>query len=45
MEIKVPEVGESVLEALVAKWHQQDGARCAKTICSASWKPTRSPWS
>jgi 2-oxoglutarate dehydrogenase E2 component (dihydrolipoamide succinyltransferase) len=25
MEIKVPEVGESVVEALVAKWHKKDG--------------------
>jgi 2-oxoglutarate dehydrogenase E2 component (dihydrolipoamide succinyltransferase) len=27
MEIKVPEVGESVFEALVAKWHRKDGDR------------------
>jgi 2-oxoglutarate dehydrogenase E2 component (dihydrolipoamide succinyltransferase) len=25
MEIKIPEVGESVFEALVAKWHRQEG--------------------
>ncbi len=25
MEIKVPEVGESVHEATIAKWHKQDG--------------------
>jgi 2-oxoglutarate dehydrogenase E2 component (dihydrolipoamide succinyltransferase) len=30
MEIKVPEVGESVFEALVAKWHKKDGERVAK---------------
>ena len=30
MEIKVPEVGESVREAQVAKWHQADGASVAK---------------
>ena len=30
MEIKVPEVGESVVEALVAKWHKKDGERVAK---------------
>jgi 2-oxoglutarate dehydrogenase E2 component (dihydrolipoamide succinyltransferase) len=30
MEIKVPEVGESVFEALVAKWHRKDGERVAK---------------
>ena len=30
MEIKVPEVGESVFEALVAKWHKQDGEPVAK---------------
>ena len=30
MDIKVPEVGESVFEALVAKWHKQDGERVAK---------------
>ncbi len=30
MEIKVPEVGESVFEALVAKWHREDGDQVAK---------------
>jgi 2-oxoglutarate dehydrogenase E2 component (dihydrolipoamide succinyltransferase) len=30
MEIKVPEVGESVFEALVAKWHKKDGERVNK---------------
>jgi 2-oxoglutarate dehydrogenase E2 component (dihydrolipoamide succinyltransferase) len=30
MEIKVPEIGESVFEAVLAKWHQQDGADVAK---------------
>jgi 2-oxoglutarate dehydrogenase E2 component (dihydrolipoamide succinyltransferase) len=30
MEIKVPEVGESVFEALVAKWHKKDGERVSK---------------
>jgi 2-oxoglutarate dehydrogenase E2 component (dihydrolipoamide succinyltransferase) len=30
MEIKVPEIGESVFEAVLAKWHQQDGAAVAK---------------
>ena len=30
MEIKVPEVGESVFEALIAKWHKKDGERVAK---------------
>ncbi|WP_243373226.1 2-oxoglutarate dehydrogenase complex dihydrolipoyllysine-residue succinyltransferase [Geotalea sp. SG265] len=30
MEIKVPSVGESVSEALVAKWHKQDGDRVEK---------------
>jgi 2-oxoglutarate dehydrogenase E2 component (dihydrolipoamide succinyltransferase) len=30
MEIKIPEVGESVFEALVAKWHKKDGERVAK---------------
>jgi len=30
MEIKIPEVGESVIEALVAKWHKKDGERVAK---------------
>lgn len=30
MEIKVPEVGESVFEALVARWRKQDGERVAK---------------
>jgi 2-oxoglutarate dehydrogenase E2 component (dihydrolipoamide succinyltransferase) len=30
MEIKVPEVGESVVEALVAKWHKKDGENVAK---------------
>jgi 2-oxoglutarate dehydrogenase E2 component (dihydrolipoamide succinyltransferase) len=30
MEIKVPEVGESVVEALVAKWLRKDGERVAK---------------
>ncbi|MEZ4484457.1 MAG: dihydrolipoyllysine-residue succinyltransferase [Syntrophotaleaceae bacterium] len=26
MELKVPEIGESIFEALLAKWHQADGA-------------------
>lgn len=30
MEIRIPEVGESVIEALVAKWHKKDGDRVAK---------------
>lgn len=30
MEIKVPEVGESIFEALVAKWHKRDGERVKK---------------
>jgi 2-oxoglutarate dehydrogenase E2 component (dihydrolipoamide succinyltransferase) len=30
MEIKVPSVGESVSEALVAKWHKHDGERVEK---------------
>jgi 2-oxoglutarate dehydrogenase E2 component (dihydrolipoamide succinyltransferase) len=30
MEIKVPEVGESVVEALVAKWHKKDGDKVEK---------------
>ena len=30
MEIKVPEIGESVFEAVLAKWHRQDGAAVAK---------------
>ncbi len=30
MEIKVPEVGESVFEAVVAKWHKKNGDRVTK---------------
>ena len=30
MEIKIPAVGESVTEALIAKWHKQDGERVEK---------------
>jgi len=30
MDIKVPEVGESVFEAEVGKWHKKDGDRVAK---------------
>jgi len=30
MEIKVPEVGESVYEAEISKWHKQDGDRVKK---------------
>jgi len=30
MEIKVPEVGESVIEALVAKWHKKEGDNVEK---------------
>ena len=30
MEIKIPEVGESVFEALVAKWHKQNGEQVAR---------------
>jgi 2-oxoglutarate dehydrogenase E2 component (dihydrolipoamide succinyltransferase) len=35
MEIRIPEVGESVFEALVARWHKNDGDRVAKdeTVC------------
>ncbi len=27
MELKAPEIGESIFEALLVKWHQSDGAR------------------
>ena len=30
MDIKIPEVGESILEALVANWFKEDGAAVAK---------------
>lgn len=30
MELKVPEIGESIFEALLVKWHQNDGARISK---------------
>jgi len=30
MEIKIPEIGESILEALVANWLKEDGAKVAK---------------
>ena len=30
MEIKIPEVGESVFEALVAKWHKKDGEQVVR---------------
>jgi 2-oxoglutarate dehydrogenase E2 component (dihydrolipoamide succinyltransferase) len=30
MELKVPEVGESIFEALLVKWHQSDGASVSK---------------
>ncbi len=30
MEIKIPEIGESILEALVANWMKEDGAAVAK---------------
>jgi 2-oxoglutarate dehydrogenase E2 component (dihydrolipoamide succinyltransferase) len=30
MEIKIPEVGESVVEALVAKWHKKDGEQVVR---------------
>ena len=35
MEIRIPEVGESVFEALVSRWHKNDGERVAKneTVC------------
>jgi 2-oxoglutarate dehydrogenase E2 component (dihydrolipoamide succinyltransferase) len=35
MEIRIPEVGESVFEALIARWHKNDGERVAKdeTLC------------
>lgn len=35
MDIKIPEVGESVFEALVAKWHKQDGepVKRDETVC------------
>ncbi len=30
MELKVPEIGESIFEALLVKWHQNDGASIGK---------------
>ena len=30
MEIKIPEIGESILEALVANWFKEDGDAVAK---------------
>ncbi len=30
MELKVPEIGESIFEALLAKWHQSDGASVSR---------------
>jgi len=35
MEIRVPEVGESIVEALVAKWHRRDGetVRREEPVC------------
>ncbi|OHB32720.1 MAG: dihydrolipoamide succinyltransferase [Desulfuromonadaceae bacterium GWC2_58_13] len=30
MEIKIPEVGESIVEATIARWHKQDGDRVGK---------------
>ncbi|OEU64009.1 MAG: dihydrolipoamide succinyltransferase [Desulfuromonadales bacterium C00003094] len=30
MELKVPEIGESIFEALLVKWHQSDGASVSK---------------
>ena len=30
MEIKIPEVGESIFEAVIAKWHKQDGDQVAQ---------------
>ena len=30
MEIRIPEVGESVFEALVAKWHRKNGERVTR---------------
>src|SRR5512136_400533 len=30
MDIKIPDVGESVFEALVAKWHRQDGEQVSR---------------
>ena len=30
MEIKIPEVGESIVEATIAMWHKQDGDRVGK---------------
>jgi len=35
MEIKIPEIGESIFEAVIAKWHKEDGAavRRDEVIC------------
>jgi 2-oxoglutarate dehydrogenase E2 component (dihydrolipoamide succinyltransferase) len=35
MEIRIPEVGESVFEALVSRWHKNDGERVVQdeTVC------------
>ena len=30
MEIKVPEVGESIYEAMIGTWHKKDGEQVAK---------------
>ncbi|OEU54269.1 MAG: dihydrolipoamide succinyltransferase [Desulfuromonadales bacterium C00003096] len=30
MELKVPEIGESIFEALLVKWHQSDGASVSR---------------
>ncbi len=30
MEIRIPEIGESIFEATVAKWHKQDGEKVGK---------------
>ena len=44
VEIKVPSVGESITEAVLAEWFKKDGDSVKKVKHSLYWKRTRSPW-
>ena len=44
LEIKIPSVGESVQEAVLAEWFKQDGEPVKRMNPCLSSKRIRSPW-
>ena len=41
IEIKVPQLGESISEAFVGEWYVKEGAYVAPTAKSWDWKQTK----